>query len=132
MSNKNETMFKVLLQHIFDFSQFEVINKPFDVSKISVIQPDNTVHFDSYEQMFNYIYNDKYVGQLSNDVSVYGQFVMNSLDGEKVVLQVIFPTSTLNTGSVAVTGSLNPTDATTIQKLATHLEGLATCLANEM
>lgn len=132
MSNKNETMFKVLLQHIFDFSQFEVINKPFDVSKISVIQPDNTVHFDSYEQMFNYIYNDKYVGQLSNDVSVYGQFIMNSLDGEKVVLQVIFPTSTLNTGSVAVTGSLNPTDATTIQKLATHLEGLATCLAYEM
>ena len=130
MSNKNETMFKVILQHLFDFSQFEIINHPFDVSKISVIQPDHTVHFDSYEQMFNYIYNDKYVGQLSNDVSVYGQFVMSGLDGEEVVLQVIFPTS--NTCSVAVTGGLTLTDATTIQKLATHLEGLSTCLADEM
>lgn len=118
LSVKDETMYQVILQHLFDFSQFVQENQPFDFSKLVVYQPNNTVKFTSYEEMFKYIFNPEYAGQSSNKVEKHGQFIV--LDGDKKhVLHVIFPVG-MERAMFA--------DAQTIQHYADTYFGFTTCL----
>ena len=90
LSIKDENVYQVIVQHLFDFSLFLQENRQFDFSKLVVYQPNNTVKFTSYEDMFKYIFNHEYAGQCSNNIEKHGQFIV--LDGdEKHVLHVIFP-----------------------------------------
>lgn len=118
--NKDQIIYQVILQHLFDFSPFEQVNQPFDVSNLVVYQPNKTVKFTSYEDVFNYIFNDEYFGQCSDKVEKHGQFVV--LDGdENHVLHVIFPVG-LDRGMFA--------GAKTIQRYADNYFGFATCLVD--
>ena len=135
LSIKDENIYQVILQHLFDFSPFVQEKQPFDFSKLVVYQPNETVKFTSYEDMFKYIFNDKYVGQCSNNIEKHGQFVV--LDGdEKHVLRVIFPAARASLGLFfPVTASLGLeatkfSDAETIQHYADNYFGFATCLVD--
>ena len=133
--NKDQIIYQVILQHLFDFSPFEQVNQPFDVSNLVVYQPNKTVKFTSYEDVFNYIFNDEYVGQCSDKLEQHGQFVM--LDGdEKHVLHVIFPATRLSLGLFfPIVSRLGLEDtkfsnAKTIQHYADTYYGFATCLVD--
>lgn len=133
--NKDQIIYQVILQHLFDFSPFEQVDKPFDVSNLVVYQPNKTVKFTSYEDVFNYIFNDEYVGQRSDNIERHGQFVM--LDGyEKHVLRVIFPAARTSLALFfPVTASIGLedtkfSDAETIQHYADNYFGFATCLVD--
>lgn len=123
VSNKDQIIYQVILQHLFDFSPFVQENQSFDLSKLVVYQPNKTVKFNSYEEMFQYIFNDEYVGQVSSEVGKCGQFVV--LDGdEKHVLHVIFPAARLYLDRSLFAG------AKTIQHCADNYLGFATCLVD--
>lgn len=131
--NKDQIIYQVILQHLFDFSPFEQVNQPFDVSNLVVYQPNKTVKFTSYEDVFNYIFNDEYVGQCSDKLERHGQFVM--LDGdEKHVLHVVFPSVAAKLAAEAVASLVSEyamfADAKTIQHHADTYYGFTTCLVD--
>lgn len=132
--NKDQIIYQVILQHLFDFSPFEQVDKPFDVSNLVVYQPNKTVKFTSYEDVFNYIFNDEYVGQRSDKLEQHGQFVM--LDGDKKhVLHVIFlPCVSVNLAAEAVASLASEcvmfAYAKTIQHYADTYYGFTTCLVD--
>jgi hypothetical protein len=120
LSIKDENIYQVILQHLFDFSPFVQENQPFDFSKLVVYQPNKTVKINSYGEMFKYIFNPEYVGQSSSKVYKHGQFVV--LDGdEKHVLHVTFP--------VGLECAMFASERT-IRHYADIYYGFATCLVD--
>ena len=88
-----ETIAKTILQYVFDFGAFEEKDE-FDLSNVVVYVEDdeaeygiNSVKFDSYQDMLDFIWDDQYTGttgklKLTNSTAMpMGQFIYDPVNG---------------------------------------------------
>lgn len=92
-----ETIAKTVLQYVFDFGHFEEKDE-FDLSNVVVYVEDdeaeydiNSVKFESYQDMLDFIWDDQYTGTVVSNDSIatpmpMGQFIYDSVNGKTKVI----------------------------------------------
>ena len=92
-----EAIAKTVLQYMFDFGAFETTGE-FDLSNVVIYVEDdeaeygvNSIKFESYQDMLDFVWNEQYTGTTvsnnSADTSMpIGQFIYDSIDEETKVI----------------------------------------------
>ena len=92
-----ETIAKTVLQYMFDFGAFEETSE-FDLSNVVVYVEDdeaeygiNSIKFESYQDMLDFVWNEQYTGTtVSNNSAAtsmpIGQFIYDSIGEETKVI----------------------------------------------
>ena len=92
-----ETIAKTVLQYMFDFGAFETTGE-FDLSNVVVYVEDdeaeygiNSIKFESYQDMLDFVWDEQYTGTVvfNNSVATpmpIGQFIYDSIGEETKVI----------------------------------------------
>ena len=91
-----ETIAKTVLQYMFNFGAFEETSE-FDLSNVVVYVEDDeaeygvdSIKFESYQDMLDFVFDDQYTGTVKLNDSVampMGQFIYDPIGGEAKVIR---------------------------------------------
>lgn len=127
-----ETIAKTVLQYMFDFGAFEETSE-FDLSNVVVYVEDdeeeyglNSIKFESYQDMLDFIWDDQYTGTVKLNDSVatpmpMGQFIYDPIGGEAKVIRSYDLTSE---------GATIVADAQYIRNVCQNLSNFCVALGN--